>query len=1077
MRNLSEKLILIFLSSVIFFVIKAHAQKAELVVQTGHTDKAYSMAFSPDGKYLASSNFMMTTKLWDIATGQEVRTFAGGGAVFSPDGKTLGTSGMGIKLWNWRTGQEVRTLETSVSMTQIAFSPKGDVVASVDGNINTIKLWDMATGRQLRTLAGHTGMIGSVAFSPDGKTLASESADQTIKLWNWQTGTQLRTIQAFVSPSPLSRTLIFSPDGKMIAGPVAASNVTLWDVATGQKLRELGNNPQMPGFTSLSFFQQGKAVASIDHSFERVLSQRPSPTRSRRDVGGSNTIKIFDVQTGQELRSMDFKEPIQSFEFSPDDKVLAIIGAANNPKLLDAATGQEVRALTGYAAQITSAGSSVDGNILASGSGDGSIRLWDMQRGRQLRTLRRHDSDVKQIAFSQDGKTLASGSSDNIIKLWNIETGKELKSLSINDPATQKQVESAVPAFYQGTPYFETAVGGGKFKIYPGENGKLNIHEGDAVTPSVSLISLNENDWVVITPDGLFDASPEARGLMHYVAGLEPVGLEQMKDVYYVPGLLRKIFRGEPLPRVGLFTAQDLFPSVEYEPLKPNQKQLTVRLTNRGGGIGQVQVLFNGKELFADARPAGFNPNSPNAAITIDLSKAAVKGGEENKVEIVARNAAGSLSTRGTRGAELFYLDDSRKQTDTPNIYAIVVGVSDYTGDNLKLSFAAKDAEDFARALELGAIKLLKGDKSKVHVRLLTSSGDKSNVRFNAPDAKISTATKADFGRAFADFRAATTNDVFIVYLAGHGVSLNLNQNPTQAGGDTYLYLTQEATTTDKSVLTVENSRRAMAISSEELKDLMKQNKALKQVLILDTCASGALSNSLVGKRDLPSDQIRAIERLKDSTGFFVLMGASADAVSYEASQYGQGLLTYSLLQGMKGARLRENQFADISMLFGYAQDTVPVMAKNVGGIQRPLIITPDTSKSFDIGQFTTEEQRQIVLSNPKPLILRPTLLNEKLKRDNQNLTQLLRQELREINYSGTTSGNAAPLVFVEADEMTDAITPSGLYTIEGETLTVNVVLYRNERQIGKEISVTGKASEKEQVIKRLVAEMLKAAK
>jgi WD40 repeat protein/uncharacterized caspase-like protein len=1072
MRSLLKKLVLAFLSSVVVFNLTSYAQKAELVVQTGHTDKPLFVAFSPDGKYLASSNHMHTTKLWNIATGQEVRTFAGGGAVFSPDGKTMATIGLGIKLWDWRTGQELRTIQASLSITRVAFSPKGDVVASVDTIINTIKLWDAATGRQLRTLAGHTGMIGSVTFSPDGKTLASDSMDQTVKLWNWQTGAQLRTIQAWIISDSFSNSLVFSPNGETIAGFVVAGKLTLWDVATGQQLREFGEL-QMPGFNSLSFSLHGKAIAIIDRSFNFTVSSRP--TRSRADVGGSRTIKLFDVRTGQELQSIESREKLQTFEFSPDEKILVIIGEDNNPKLLDAATGQQVRALAGYAAQISTAGSSVDGNVLASGNADGSIRLWDVQKGQQLRTLKGHDSYVKQIVFSQDGKTLASGSEDNIIKLWNVETGRELKSLPINDPATQRQIESAVPAFYQTTP-FETAVIGGKFKIYQGEGGKLNIHEGDSATPSVSLISLNENDWVVITPEGLFDASKEARRLMHYVAGLEPVGLEQMKDVYYVPGLLRKIFRGEPLPKVELFAAQDLFPSVEYEPLNPNQKQLIVKLTNRGGGIGRVQVLFNGKELIADARPAGLNPNAPNATIAVDLSKAAVKVGEENRIEVVARNAADSLSTRGVRGAELIFTDGGRKQTGLPNIYAIVGGISYYTGDDLRLSFAAKDAEDFARVLELGALKLMNGDKSKVHIRLLTSNGDKSNVKFNSPDAKVSTAAKADFAQAFADFRDATTNDVFIVYLAGHGVSLNLNQNSARAGGDTYLYLTQEATTTDKTLLAVENSRKAMALSSEELKDLMKQNKALKQVLILDTCAAGALSNSLVAQRDLPSDQIRAIERLKDSTGFFVLMGAAADAVSYEASQYGQGLLTYSLLQGMKGARLRENQFADVGMLFNYAQDAVPAMAKNIGGIQRPLVITPDASRSFDIGEFTAEEQRQIVLSSLKPVFLSPTLLSGKNKRDDQNLTQLLKQELRELGHAGTTIGRVAQLVFVEADKMADAIMLSGLYTIEGDRLTVNVVLSRNEAQFGKEIIVTGKAAEKEQVIKRLVAEIIKAA-
>jgi hypothetical protein len=255
----------------------------------------------------------------------------------------------------------------------------------------------------------------------------------------------------------------------------------------------------------------------------------------------------------------------------------------------------------------------------------------------------------------------------------------------------------------------------------------------------------------------------------------------------------------------------------------------------------------------------------------------------------------------------------------------------------------------------------------------------------------------------------------------------------------------------------------------------MKQNKALKQVLILDTCAAGALSNSLIGQRDLPGDQIRAIERLKDNTGFFVLMGSAANAVSYEASQYGQGLLTYSLLQGMKGAKLRENQFADIGMLFGYAQETVPGMAKNIGGIQRPLIITPDNSTSFDIGKFTATEQSRINLSNQKPIILNPNLQNDALRFDNLKLTGLLRKELRNLSFAGVR-GDKSSIVFIEADEMTDAIVPSGGYRIEGENLTITIVLVQNNQPLGKEISITGKVSEKEELIKRLVAEIVRVS-
>ncbi|MCB1025954.1 MAG: hypothetical protein KDB79_16280, partial [Acidobacteria bacterium] len=257
---------------------------------------------------------------------------------------------------------------------------------------------------------------------------------------------------------------------------------------------------------------------------------------------------------------------------------------------------------------------------------------------------------------------------------------------------------------------------------------------------------------------------------------------------------------------------------------------------------------------------------------------------------------------------------------------------------------------------------------------------------------------------------------------------------------------------------------------------LIKQNKALKQVLILDTCAAGAAANSLIAQRDLPSDQIRAIERLKDRTGFFVLMGAAANKVSYEATQYGQGLLTYSLLQGLKGAKLRENQFADVNLLFSYAQDTVPEMAKYIGGIQKPLIIAPDTSESFDIGRFTDVEQKEIQLAAPKPLIVKPALQNKDRFYDDLELTSLLSIELRNASFTVDPETFQTPLVFVEADEMTDAVKPSGSYTVKGEDISATIILIKNKKPI-KTITLSGKLNAKEKFVGKIADEIKKALK
>ncbi|HVF30993.1 MAG TPA: hypothetical protein VNA22_08480, partial [Pyrinomonadaceae bacterium] len=221
-------------------------------------------------------------------------------------------------------------------------------------------------------------------------------------------------------------------------------------------------------------------------------------------------------------------------------------------------------------------------------------------------------------------------------------------------------------------------------------------------------------------------------------------------------------------------------------------------------------------------------------------------------------------------------------------------------------------------------------------------------------------------------------------------------------------------------------------------------------------------------KRDVPGDQIGALERLKDNTGFYILMGSAADAVSYEASQYGQGLLTYSLLQGMKGAKLRDDQFADVELLFGYAKDAVGRLAKHIGGIQRPETITPDASRSFDIGEFTATERSQInTLAQPVPIILRPRLSNSRMRYDNLGLERILRSELRRSSL--VTAGAIPKLMFVESDEMPDAYLPSGDYSVEGDKITINLILVRNDVPMGKEIVVTGSVNEKDALVRELV--------
>jgi hypothetical protein len=204
-----------------------------------------------------------------------------------------------------------------------------------------------------------------------------------------------------------------------------------------------------------------------------------------------------------------------------------------------------------------------------------------------------------------------------------------------------------------------------------------------------------------------------------------------------------------------------------------------------------------------------------------------------------------------------------------------------------------------------------------------------------------------------------------------------------------------------------------------------------------------------------------------DRMGFHVLMGCAADRVSYEATQYSQGLVTYALLQGMRGAKLRAGEFVDVMDLFQYAADQVPQLARNIGGIQKPLVFAP-RGTSFDIGQLAEEDRKQIPLALVRPLLLRPVLLNADVGDDDLGLMPLLRQRLRDEGFTGARGEGQAGAVYVDADEMPGAVRPSGTYTTKGKAVAVRLVLRRDGRTVGR-LDMDGSADDLPGLVQRLM--------
>lgn len=937
-------------------------KKFESEIGDGYEGMLYASALSPDGKLLAVGGYMVSSQkenyviIIDIEKGEQVATAIGhsntiNSLAFSSSGVYLasGSEDGTVRIWKMENTPRLTTaatIQTGFPVYSVSFNKKTQDLA-VGGESKDVLVYGLSDLRKgetkftPRVFRRHKGIINKITYSPDGSYMASCSQENELIIWNAD-GTVVKEIEKLKDGI---NTMAFSFDGKILAAMDFTGKGMSFSLPSGNKLTDfLGHDNIVFSSVFSPSFTSNYTVASAGGINNEIFLWNPINGLTIRKIKGKGNA-IFNLAFGSGYELFISNEDMKGKPFyknSFDFGSFTIKQDPDNTPVVPPLPKDIYQ--TGYTSialpkgKVIQTDEAADGRILSfqplkDGSvvvaSDFSLKLFD-KNGALLKEFIGHTGSVRSVTVSNDGLYLASGGEDESVILWKLsETGFAPSVRSYFDTPEWAEYFTSLPV--DSLTHQTTKQAWLDVIVFLKQNGEKTYKEietaykslGEILIPFATLFVTDDGQWVCWTPKGYFNCSSAGAQYFgwHTNRGIEKLAdfyeADQFFEILYHPKeMLKSMIEGKRVeeiiresgarvfdlgkldrPSAAFFEnyvsvdTADVMHYVKGELVTKAQViPVNIEIYDGGGGVKEVSIYHNDKMIIRDTT---ITSKGEGDIIRKNYELELTNG--ENQFKVKVRNFY-KVESR----ADVFNINYIGNVIATSSLYVMAVGINKYQNSSYELNYAQPDAKAF--------IDKLQEQNQGIY---------KAIYPVEIYDAK---ATKANIMKEFNSIIAkAKPQDVFVFFYAGHGTV-----NEDKADG---FYLVP----TDITKLYGDATQlEKKAISDEELKNLLTQVKAQKQIVLMDACHSGAaVANMKV--RAAGSDE-KAIVTLARSSGVHWMASSGTKQFATEFEVLKHGTFTYALLEAMDGKADRGDGQVSISEVRLYMDDRVPGLTEEYGG-------------------------------------------------------------------------------------------------------------------------------------------------